>query len=132
MKRLLPSLIALVIVAGTIVGAHHSYAEFDLTRTVTVEGTIQDILFANPHVVLTIKSNDAIVYTAIWGPVSQLQRHGVRRTDLKIGDTVSVSGNPARNPSVHDLSKLSEVRRPGDGWTWNSAGRVKLQRTALR
>jgi hypothetical protein len=132
MKRLLPSLTGMVIVASTIVGAHHSYTDFDLTRTVTVEGTIQDILFTNPHVVLTIKSDDAVLYKAVWGPVGQLQRHGVRRTDLKIGDTVIVSGNPARDPSVHELSKLSEVRRPGDGWTWQSRGRVKLQRTALK
>jgi hypothetical protein len=111
--------VALAVLAGAAsTSAHHSYAQFDQDRTVSVEGTIQSVLYANPHVVLTVQTKDNVVYTATWRAAMQLNRQGVDRAHLKAGDTIAISGNPARDAAVHELSRISVVRRPSDGWVW--------------
>ena len=108
-----------VVSATTAVRAHHSYANFDLDRTVTVEGRIDDILFANPHVVMKLRAGDGTVYTVTWNAAQQLSRQGVSPTHLKVGDSVGVTGSPStKSPEV---SKIVEVTRPADGWTWRSS-----------
>jgi len=113
--------------------AHHSSAQFDLDRTVAVEGTIQTILYANPHAVLTIQAKDGAVYTATWRAALQLDRQGVKDAHLKVGDAVVITGNPARDSSLHELSRLSEVRRLSDGWAWRlDNGVATTGRTSLK
>lgn len=123
------SLILVVIVlalSGTrAIGAHHSYADFDQERTVSIEGTIDKVLFANPHVVLMVKKDDSTIYTMTWASATQLNRQGVGREDLKVGDKVLVSGSPSRKSPA--LSKISEVSRSTDGWRWRKdGGRVSI------
>ncbi len=111
------TLVAVLIFAGTAaVGAHHSYADFDQDRSVSVEGTIESILFANPHVVMMVKKDDSTVYTMTWASATQLTRQGVGRDELKTGDRVIVSGSPSRKGP--ELSKIRDVRRMSDGWRW--------------
>jgi hypothetical protein len=38
--------------------AHHSYSAYETTTTVSVEGTVEKILFVNPHVTVIIKAKD--------------------------------------------------------------------------
>src|SRR5262245_27740325 len=119
MRRFAVSIVSVVfLVASAALGAHHSYSQFDLNRIESIQGTIDTIAFANPHVVLTIRTKDAVMYTATWAAALQLHRQGVNSTDLKAGDIVVISGNPTRNPAAHHLSKLTEVRRLRDGWAW--------------
>jgi hypothetical protein len=115
------------------VGAHHSYANFSDNIT-SIEGTLEKVMFANPHVVLTIRTKDASVYTATWVAAFNLENRGMKATELKIGDVVVVSGTPARDPSVHEISRLEEVRRVSDGWRWlkNDAGRGPTITTATK
>jgi hypothetical protein len=125
MRRSFLALVGVVLLAGSVaVGAHHSYANFSDNIT-SIEGTLEKVMFANPHVVLTIRTKDASVYTATWVAAFNLENRGMKATELKIGDVVLVSGTPARDPSVHEISRLEEVRRVSDGWRWlkNDAGR---------
>jgi hypothetical protein len=120
---------AVLLVAGTPARAHHSYADF-LNDTVSVEGTLEKVLFANPHTILTLRARDGAIYTANWRAASQLDRTGVRATDLKVGDVVIVSGTPSKDPAARQLARLSAVRRGSDGWTWTLAsGRVSVGAT---
>jgi hypothetical protein len=115
----------LILSASTAIRAHHSYADFDQDRTVSIAGTIDKVLFANPHVVLTVKMDDSTLYTMTWASATQLNRQGVGRDDLKIGDKVIVSGSPSRKSA--ELSRISEVSRSADGWRWSKdGGRVKI------
>lgn len=98
--------------------AHHSYAEFDTAQTVSVEGTVTNVLYANPHVMLQITTGEAKTYAAEWANVGSLQAGGVSQGTLRVGDRLIVSGNPARDPQVLKLARLSEVQRPADGWRW--------------
>lgn len=96
--------------------AHHSYADFH-DHVVSIEGTLEKVVFANPHTILTVRAKDA-VYTGNWRAAFQLNTMGVKPTDLKAGDAIVISGTPSRDAAAHQLARLSEVRRPSDGWSW--------------
>ena len=119
MKRALPAAIVLFVLAGVPAAAHHSYAGFQLDQKVAVEGTLEQLKYANPHVVLTIRTADGVVYSAEWQAAWWLQYHArVTLTTLRIGDHLIVSGSPSRDPASRELVRLTEVRRTRDGWTY--------------
>jgi hypothetical protein len=118
MKLIVLSVVALFALCGTAhMGAHHSYAGFSDTA-MSLEGTLERVLFANPHVVLTIRTKDSSLYTAVWVAAFTLENRGMKATDLKKGDVIVITGTPALDPSVHEITRLSEVRRLSDGWRW--------------
>ena len=127
MRRMFATVIAMFLGVGTVgVDAHHSYSEFQ-DQTASVEGSIMAVEFANPHTTMTLRTTDGAVYTATWNAAFQLARMGVRQTDLNIGDVVMITGHSHRDPTVHELAKLREVRRLRDGWAWKSEdGRVTV------
>ena len=119
MRRTLPAVIVILILAGISARAHHSYPDFLLDQKVSVEGNLQELRYANPHVVLKIRTAEGVVYSAEWQAPSWLQFHAhVTLTTLRVGDHVIVSGAPSRDPASHELVRLKELRRPRDGWTY--------------
>jgi hypothetical protein len=119
MRTTVLTVVAVLFLAGTAaVGAHHSYADFDQDRSVSVAGTIETVLFANPHVVLMVKIDDSTVYTMTWSSATQLTRQGVGREELKAGDRVTVTGSPSRK--ALELSNIRDVTRTSDGWSWRN------------
>ena len=131
MQRVLAALVAFVFLLGASGLAHHSYAEFDRDKIVTIEGTIAHLVYGNPHVVLTVQTADASVFTVVWSaPNNLLRRFGMQSTTLKVGDRVAVSGSPHRDASLRTLSLITEVRRPADGKVWAEPRRAT--ETAVR
>lgn len=119
MRRTLPCVVVLLVVAAVSASAHHSHTDFLLDQTVTVEGNLEELRYANPHVVLKIRTSEGVVYSAEWQAASWLQFHAhVTLTTLRVGDHVIVTGAPSRDPASHALVRLKEVRRPRDGWTY--------------
>jgi len=118
MRRALPAAIVIVILSSQ-ADAHHSHADFLLDRNVAVEGTLEALRYANPHVMLEIRTADGVLYSAEWQAAWWLQYHAhVTLTTLRVGDHLIISGSPARDPASHGLVRLTEVRRPRDGWTY--------------
>ncbi len=76
--------------------AHHSLtAEFDLDRPVTIHGTIARLEWMNPHgwVYVDARSEKGSERWAFeLGSPSELIRRGWSRTDLKVGDDVTIDG----------------------------------------
>ena len=119
MLRTLPVVLGILVLTAISARAHHGHTEFLLNEKVTVEGTLQELRYANPHVVMKIRRADGVVYSAEWQSASWLQFHAhVTLTTLRVGDHVVVTGAPSRDPVAHELVLLSEVRRPSDGWTY--------------
>jgi hypothetical protein len=81
--------------------AHHGAAQFDASRYITIEGTIKEYRWGNPHVYLTVMVQDAAGQSTPVqveaAPASQLMSRGVTRDLLRVGDRVSVRANPLRS-----------------------------------
>jgi uncharacterized protein DUF6152 len=121
-RPLLTAFIAPFLVAAA-VAAHHSYGAYFEDQTVSVEGTIESIHFANPHVTFILRTDGGEVYTAEWQNLIQLRHGNVGPTTLKAGDRVIVVASPPRDPSSRKITLLREVRRPADGWRWRRTTR---------
>jgi Family of unknown function (DUF6152) len=81
--------------------AHHGYAAYDMTKTITVKGTVVEMTMANPHSSLTFDAKDdngTVNHWAIeFGTLRGLLSEGWTRETLKTGDEISVSLHPAKN-----------------------------------
>lgn len=82
------------------VRAHHAPAVFDQTRTIVVDGTVTEFVWANPHswIRMDVVNDDGEVtnWSMEMNPPTYLVRAGWRSTTLKPGDVVSVTANPLR------------------------------------
>ncbi len=86
----------LALFTGSPAIAHHSFAMFDQTKTVTLKGTVIEFQWTNPHSWIELQ-----VGADKWGielnSPNNLTRQGWRRTIIKPGDAVTVTINPLRN-----------------------------------
>jgi Family of unknown function (DUF6152) len=81
--------------------AHHSVAMFDLTKNVTIEGTVKEFQFTNPHSWLQVMVTNPDGTTAEWdfeaqGP-SSLLRVGIKAKTFSPGDKVTVVAHPMKD-----------------------------------
>ena len=76
--------------------AHHSYAMFDGTRTLTVEGTIAKLEWTNPHVFVWVyvpnaaRENGYELFAFENGSPNVLARSGWSRTTFSEGEKVKI------------------------------------------
>jgi hypothetical protein len=121
-RRLLAAFVASMLLS-TAASAHHSYGAYFEDRTVSIEGTVDSIHFANPHVTFNLRTDAGEVYAAEWQNLIQLRHGNVGPTTLKAGDRVIVVASPPRDPSSRKITLLREIRRPADGWLWRRTTR---------
>ena len=81
--------------------AHHGAASFDSGKTVTVNGTVTEYVWSNPHVLVKVDAKDdsgniAHWVLEAWNPVTQTSR-GWSKNTFKAGDEVSLDITPAKN-----------------------------------
>jgi hypothetical protein len=84
--------------------AHHSFALYDRTKTLTLTGTVKTFQWTNPHVVVwLIVQPDGGGAAEEWGIETTspgvLTRSGWTRNSIKPGDRVAVEFNPLRDGS---------------------------------
>jgi hypothetical protein len=99
--------------------AHHSFAATYLeSESVTIEATVVQFLFRNPHSFVHVDAPDATGkmqrWIVEWGAAGQLGGSGIARDTLKAGDTVVITGNPGRDPSEHRIRLVTIRRKNGD------------------
>ncbi len=90
--------------ASTAALAHHSFAAFDLTKTVVIEGVLTEVKFTNPHSWFEVNVVDASSKSTLWAieglSPQQLIGKGLKRSSMKVGDRVSLTANPLRDGSI--------------------------------
>jgi hypothetical protein len=100
MKKLLLGLCSLLLFCE-LSYAHHSGALFDMTKQVTITGTVSDFIWENPHSSFKVNTegpNGAFVVWAVeMGGPNNLVREGWKRTSIKEGDKVTVTVRPLRD-----------------------------------
>jgi hypothetical protein len=80
--------------------AHHSFAMFDRTKEVQLDGTVKDWQFTNPHSwlqLLVLENGNPVEYGIEGSSVNTLLRIGWGPKSFKTGDKVSVVINPLRD-----------------------------------
>lgn len=98
-------LTCLVLVAGMSTGAgplfaHHGRgATFDMTKQVTLKGTVSEVSWRNPHVVIYLDVKDPAGNVVNWAfensSVATLARQGYSRNTMKVGEEITAIVNPA-------------------------------------
>jgi hypothetical protein len=97
------SLIAIAVAAFTAPAiAHHSFAMFDDTKTVTLQGMVKEFEWVNPHSWLRVTVNDEKTgKPAVWAlelsSPSRLVTMGMHADSVKPGDVVSVTFHPMKD-----------------------------------
>src|SRR5260370_35456229 len=97
------SLTAIVAAAFTAPAfAHHSFAMFDSEQTVTLQGTVKEFEWTNPHSWLRImvkdeKTDQLVVWALELSSPARLKRMGMSADSVKAGDAVSVTFHPLQD-----------------------------------
>jgi len=80
--------------------AHHSFAMFDQSTTVTLEGTVKEFRWTNPHVFIEMLVKNDGGAEEQWSiemtSPEHLARAGWRPATLKPGDAITLSIHPMR------------------------------------
>jgi hypothetical protein len=98
--------VSLTVVAAALLAApaiaHHSFAMFDAQTTVTLDGTVKEFEWVNPHSWLRVmvkdeKTGQQVMWALELSSPSRLVTMGMRSDSVKAGDAVSVTFHPLRN-----------------------------------
>jgi hypothetical protein len=84
--------------------AHHSFAMYEPTKTLTFKGTVKAFQWTNPHVVVWVLvqpegAGAAEEWSFETTSPGVLTRAGWTRQSIKVGDRVSVTFSPLRDGS---------------------------------
>ena len=108
------------------VWAHHSFAAaYDMTKAITIEGTIVQVRLTNPHswFFLDVK-NPATGKVERWaieaGTPSGMIRNGYKADELKAGTVVTIRGYHAKDPSQN--AGMLQQLTTADGKTYGMFG----------
>lgn len=120
-------IMVIAFIGGDRAYAHHSFAAtYFIDKTQTIEGSIVEFLYRNPHSYIKVEAPDdkgqKQVWAIEWAGGAQLAEEHVSRDTLKPGDHVVVSGNPARDAASHRI-RIQSINRPSDGWKWSGVVR---------
>lgn len=82
--------------------AHHSFAMFDNQKSVTLEGTVKEFQWTNPHswvqlVVSDPKTGKDVEWSIEGGALNLLARQGWTRNSLKPGDKATIVVHPLKD-----------------------------------
>ena len=81
--------------------AHHSFALFDRTKVVTLNGTVKDWKWANPHswLMVVVRKPDGTdeEWALVGSSPNMMGRWGWNASDIAVGDKVQVDILPARD-----------------------------------
>ena len=107
MQRHLSSRLASALAAGCSLllagprpsAAHHSTAEYDASAIVEARGEVVSVLWRNPHVRFEVSTKSLDGNERLWeiesADLTRLDRAGLPRDLLNVGDTITFAGNPS-------------------------------------
>ena len=120
--KLIAPAVLIATIAAAAAQAHHSFtATYFEDRTIEVEGKLLQFMFRNPHSFVHIEAPDEKGelhrWAVEWGGAGQLAGQGVTNQTLRVGDIVTITGNPGRDPTDYRL-RMQYLHRNADGFEW--------------
>jgi hypothetical protein len=123
-QRIWLAALAVSLVAAT-GHAHHSWARYDGDHVITVSGTVTNVEWASPHVIMsftvTDENDQPIEWTMEMDPPTLLNRYGLRHDAISAGTRVTASGVRARSGAPMMRAVTIEL---ADGTVFRVSGRV--------
>jgi Family of unknown function (DUF6152) len=99
--RAISAIAIAALLAASPVLAHHSFAMFDQSRTITLEGAVKELRWTNPHVFIELFVKNENGADEEWSiemtSPEHLARTGWRPGTLKPGDEVTLNIHPMRD-----------------------------------
>jgi hypothetical protein len=94
--------------------AHHSYTMFDMEKSVTLEGTVKEVQWTNPHIWLQLVVKDAatgkdVEWSIEGASPNMLSRAGWTRHSLNAGDRAVVVLHPVKEGGKGYSGSLAAV-----------------------
>ena len=84
--------------------AHHSYSEYDDSKSVEAEGKLVEVAWQNPHARILVESVDPSGTRVVWdiesAGLNNFRRMNVPLEIFKVGDIVKVAGWPSKRSST--------------------------------
>jgi hypothetical protein len=80
--------------------AHHSFAMFDATKSISQQGIIKEVQWTNPHVWVRLavqEDGKEVVLGYEGAAIAVLKRVGWLRVSVNVGDKVTVVGHPYKD-----------------------------------
>jgi hypothetical protein len=114
------AVLAVVVASGIPATAHHSNPlYFDLSKAITLEGTVLRVEWINPHVLLFLQSKDEKGELETWilhgrSLNNALREVGSMKERLKPGTPISARVWPSRNPLFLNDVQTVLLTRPDD------------------
>ena len=91
----------LLLGVGVPAAAHHSFAIFEHSKTLTLKGTVQSFQWTNPHGYIDLEVADGPPgidrYTLELTSINMLRRAGWKSSDVNVGDEVTAIVAPLMN-----------------------------------
>ena len=88
--------------------AHHGVAGYDMTKTITVHGTVSKFDWSNPHVVVYVDakndSGEMQHWTIEFASPVHMVRAGWTKNAMKPGDDITIDTHPSRNGAPVGIS----------------------------
>ena len=125
--------------------AHHSTAEFDYTKQVTIKGTVKEVQWTNPHSYIQLmvdgEAGEKIQWSVEIGSPSLNINMGWRKNSVKVGDVVTMNSlaraqrQALRHAARAHLCRRTETRRRGGQSgrrAWRAAPRAAARRSGRR
>lgn len=101
--------LALLIACGPL-SAHHGSSNYDMSKSVSVKGTVTEFSFINPHSAIHLEAKDDKGNIEQWlieaDSPNNLARAGWNRDSIKPGDLVTIVGN-----RLKDSSKVMRLQK---------------------
>src|SRR5437870_4441591 len=95
--------IAVAVAAAAPASAHHSFAMFDRTKADTLDGTVKEYEWTNPHVWIHITTPDQQGTPRQWSfemqSVQQDAAAGWRADTVRPGDKITIEYHPLKDGS---------------------------------
>jgi len=120
--RSIPAIVIMLAIALPVL-AHHGSASFDTTKELTLQGTVTEWIWANPHCFLKFDAKDETGMVRNWAAEvsnpTDMARRGWARTSFKVGEQVTVVVQPVK--SGDPIGRIRSVTLPG-GQTLSNTG----------
>ena len=104
---ILAAVVSLVMISDPVM-AHHGVAGYDMTKTITLHGSVSKFDWSNPHVVVYVdgknEGGEMQHWTIEFASPVHMVRAGWSKSSMKTGDDITIETHPSRNGAPVGIS----------------------------